>query len=194
MIRNPIALIPYIILAAVLASAALWELPENSAAVSILQSVGGPFHLEDQNGVARSQADFRGHDTLLYFGYTNCPDVCPTTLAAIADAMKQLGPKAARLTPVFVTVDPQRDTPAVLKNYLASFGPQFVGLTGTLKNIRQIAGEYRVYFKKVPLKNGGYAMNHSSVLYLLGPNVKLIAFYDANTDSKTLAGDLVKRL
>jgi protein SCO1/2 len=195
MIRTPLALIPYLFLAAFVAAGALWNLASGTQfTTSVLASVGGPFSLTDQNGQTRTDADFHGRYVLLYFGYTNCPDVCPTTLAAIADAMKQMGTKASRVTPVFVTIDPARDTPKILKTYLTSFGPQFVGLTGSDGEIQKVASEYRVYYARHPLKGGGYAMDHSSELYLIGPNGKLRIFYDAGIDSKTLATDLAKRI
>jgi protein SCO1/2 len=108
--------------------------------------------------------------------------------------MKQMGAKASRVTPVFITVDPARDTPKVLKTYLAAFGPQFVGLTGSAGAIKKVAGEYRVYYARHPLQGGGYSMDHSSELYLLGPGGKLTTFYDAGIDAKTLAADLDKRV
>ncbi len=196
MIRTPLALIPYLFLAAFVVAGALWNLSSGITLQGAIagSAIGGPFMLTDQNGEPKADTDFHGRSVLLYFGYTNCPDVCPTTLAVIADAMKQMGSKAARMTPVFVTIDPARDTPKVLKSYLASFGPQFVGLTGDSEAIKKMAGEYRVYYAKHPLPGGGYAMDHSSELYLLGPDGKLTTFYDAGIDAKTLAADLGKRI
>jgi protein SCO1/2 len=191
-IRTPLAIIPYLFLAAFVAAGALWNLT-NIEKVS-LAGVGGPFALTDQNGQPRTDADYRGKYALIYFGYTNCPDVCPTTLAVIADTMKQLGANAARVTPVFITIDPARDTPKILKPYLASFGPEFVGLTGDEASIKKATEEYRVYSAKHPLKGGGYAMDHSSELYLAGPDGRLVTFYDAGIDSKSLATDLAKKL
>lgn len=195
MIRTPLALIPYLFLAAFVVGGALWNISSGTQfTTTILSSLGGPFSLTGQNGQTKTDADFHGRYVLLYFGYTNCPDVCPTTLAVIADTMKQMGAKAKDLTPVFVTVDPARDTPKVLKNYLSAFGPQFVGLTGSAGAIKKVAGEYRVYYAKRPLKGGGYSMDHSSELYLIGPDGKLRIFYDAGIDAKTLTADLEKRI
>lgn len=195
MIRTPLAFIPYLFLAAFVAAGALWNLSSGTQfTTAMLSSIGGPFALTDQNGQTKTDADFHGHYVLLYFGYTNCPDVCPTTLAVIADTMKHMGVKASDLTPVFVTIDPARDTPRVLKSYLSAFGPQFVGLTGSADAIKKMAGDYRVYYAKHPLKGGGYAMDHSSELYLIGPDGKLRIFYDAGIDAKALAADLDKRL
>jgi len=191
MIRTPQALIPYIFLCAFVAAGALWNLGGATVDASRL---GGPFALTDQDGAPRSDKDFRGHYVLLYFGYSFCPDVCPTTLAMMADALDRLGAKGRRVTPVFVTIDPARDTPKVLKQYLAAFGPSFVGLTGSPASITTVAQEYRVYFARHPLAGGGYAMDHSGVVYLLAPDGNLITFYDAPLDSKALAADLEKRI
>jgi protein SCO1/2 len=195
MIRTPLALIPYLFLAAFVAAGALWNLSSGTQlTTTVLSSVGGPFSLTDQNGNTKTDTDFHGRYVLLYFGYTNCPDVCPTTLAVIADTMKHMGAKAAEMTPVFITIDPARDTPKVLKTYLAAFGPQFVGLTGSAAEIKKVAGDYRVYYAKQPLKGGGYGMNHSSELYLVGPDGKLRTFFDAGIDAKSLASNLDKRI
>jgi protein SCO1/2 len=157
-------------------------------------SAGGPFVLTDQNGHRRSDRDFRGQFVLLYFGYTFCPDVCPTTLQTMADALAKLGPQSVNVTPVFVTIDPERDTPAILKKYLSGFGPRFVGLTGNLAEIARVAHAYRVYFAKHPAPGGGYSVDHSSVLYLLGPDGKLVTVLDATPDSNALAAALRTRL
>ncbi len=110
-------------------------------------AIGGPFSLTDQYGHTRSDKDFAGRYMLIYFGYTNCPDVCPTTLSVIADAMDKLGGDAKKVVPIFITVDPARDTPKALKSYMAAFGPEFIGLTGPMPSIKLVTKEYRVYFK-----------------------------------------------
>jgi protein SCO1/2 len=115
---------------------------------------------------------------LIYFGYSSCPDVCPTTLSLMADALDKLGPRADKVVPIFITIDPERDTPAKLKPYVAAFGPRFVGLTADLATIKKVAGLYRVYLKKEPLPGGNYAMDHSSVIYLMGPDGKFIGYWD----------------
>lgn len=153
-------------------------------------SLGGPFALIDQNGRPKTDRDFHGRWTLLYFGYTYCPDVCPTTLAMIEKALAKMGPPAQAVTPVFVSVDPERDTPSVLKAYLKSFGPQFVGLTGSPAQVAQVAKAYRVYYAKQTLPGGTYAVEHSSVIYLLDPKGRLVKVYDDQTQSADLAKDL----
>src|ERR1043165_8543825 len=121
----------------------IWQSEANVALI------GGPFHLIDQNGQPRSDSDFRGQYLLVFFGYTNCPDVCPTTLQTITTAMDKLGSDAAKVTPVFITVDPERDTPAVLKAYAANFTPRLVALSGNPDAIAAAAKVYRIYYKKV---------------------------------------------
>ncbi len=131
---------------------------------------------------------------LVYFGYTFCPDVCPTTLNAVADAMDKLGPAAARIQPLFITVDPKRDTPAVVKQYTAAFGPNIEGLTGTPAEIAQVAKEYRVYFAEHRTGPGpnDYSMDHSSVLYLMSPSGTFVAPVRADQSGDEIAANLKK--
>jgi protein SCO1/2 len=159
-----------------------------------LASVGGPFALTDQDGRVRSDKDFRGRFMLLYFGYSSCPDVCPTTLQNMANAISGLGSKTARIVPAFITVDPERDTPAVLKKYIGAFGPRFVGLTGSRADIAHVAHAYRVYFAKSPVPGGGYSVDHSGEIYLLGPDGRLVTVYDATASAAALAADLRTRV
>ena len=130
--------------------------------------IGGPFTLQDGNGKPVTDRDFRGKYMLVYFGYTFCPDVCPTTLSAVADAMDKLGPAARALTVVFITVDPQRDTPAQLKSYLSSpsFPKGIIGLTGSPSEIAAAARVYRVYYRKAG-QGAGYSVDHTSIVYLM---------------------------
>jgi protein SCO1 len=157
-------------------------------------TVGGPFTLESSNGKTVTDRDFRGKYMLVYFGYTFCPDVCPTTLNAVADALDKLGPKADALQPVFITVDPKRDTPAVMKQYTAAFTPRLIGLTGTAAQIAKVAKEYRVYYAEHRTGPGpnDYSMDHSSVLYLMGPDGKFVAPLRAEGSGDTLATELRK--
>jgi len=199
MFKTKQALIPYLFLAASVAGGLLWHLSEavprlGHAIVSGQIAVGGPYVLTDQDGRPRSSADFRGTYQLIYFGYTFCPDVCPTTLAIMAAAMDKLGPAQARIVPIFITVDPERDKPAVLKKYLAAFGPRFVGLTGSPEEIAQVEKEYRVFAKKQPLGGGNYGMDHSSVIYLMGRDGKLVSFYDEAASPDDLAKALREKL
>ena len=131
-------------------------------------AIGGPFQLTDQSGKPVTQADFRGRWMLVYFGYTFCPDVCPTELQTIAGALDKLGPDAAKVAPIFITIDPERDTPAVLADYVKLFDKRLIGLTGTAEQIRDVARKYRVYYAKVtPRSASSYLMDHSSFVYLM---------------------------
>jgi len=196
-------LIPYLLLVAALGGALLWWQARQSAGLpgtgqvvtTGTAQVGGPFTLTDQNGRKISARDFRGKYMLVYFGYSMCPDVCPTTLAVMADALGRMGGKGKAIVPVFITIDPERDTPKVLAPYMQSFGDQFVGLTGTQAEIAAVEKEYKVYAKKAPLDPargvaGGYGMDHSSVIYLMGPDGKLVAFWDELVPADRLETEL----
>jgi protein SCO1/2 len=156
-------------------------------------AIGGPFKLTDQNGKLRSDADFRGQYTLVFFGYTNCPDVCPTTLQTLTDAMTDLGPKADKVTPVFITVDPERDTAKSLKDYAANFTPRLVMLTGSPADIAAVAKEYRVYYAKAG-EGPNYAMDHTALIYLMGPDGTYVTHYAPQATADDIAKDLRQRL
>jgi cytochrome oxidase Cu insertion factor (SCO1/SenC/PrrC family) len=200
MLRNRQALIPYLLLVAAMAGGLLWHESElvpglGNSVITGQADVGGPFHLIDQNGKAVSDADYRGRYMLIYFGYSFCPDVCPTTLGVMAQALDRLGPeRARRIVPIFITIDPERDTPKVLAEYMKAFGPSFIGLTGGEPAIKDAEKKYRVYAVKKPLQAGAYGMDHSSVLYLMGPNGKLVNFYDEAISPDDLAKDLRQRI
>jgi protein SCO1/2 len=196
MFKTRPALISYLLLAAIAAAALLWHksanLPKPGGGAQL--ALGGPYLLTDQDGHPRSSSDFRGQYQLIYFGYSSCPDLCPTTLAVMAAALEQLGPSNKRIVPVFITIDPERDQPEVLKSYLAAFGPRFVGLTGTPQQIEGVERQFRVYARKQPSPNGGYSMDHSSVLFLMGPDNKLLSLYDEAASPEALAKDIARRL
>jgi len=156
--------------------------------------VGGPFALQDGNGKQVTDREFRGKYMLVYFGYTFCPDVCPTTLNEVADALDRLGPKADRVQPIFITVDPKRDTPAVVKQYVTAFTPRLIGLTGTPEQIAQAAQAYRVYYAEHRTGTGpdDYSMDHSSILYLMGPDGKFIAPIRADESGTLMSEELSK--
>ena len=159
-------------------------------------AIGGPFTLVDGNGQQVSDRDFRGKFLLIYFGYTFCPDVCPTTLNSVAAAIEQLGGKAANLQPLFITVDPQRDTPPVVKQYAAAFDPRLIGLTGTSEQIAQVANEYDVYYQTHRAGPGtkDYTVDHSSVLYLVGPDGRFIAPIRTDEPADAMATEIAKYL
>ena len=129
-------------------------------------AVGGPFTLTDQNGTRVTEATYRGAPSIVFFGYTHCPDVCPTTLFEISEVLKRL-PSDKRVSALFVSVDPERDTPTALKEYLSSFDPRISGLSGSRPEVDAALKAYRVYSKKQPQENGEYSMDHSSVVYLM---------------------------
>jgi protein SCO1/2 len=181
--RLPVIFLPAALALALVLGFVLWRASDGLPGLGRVvgtgtASIGAPFTLIDQDGHKRRSADFAGRYMLIYFGYAHCPDVCPTTLALMADALAKAGPEASRIVPIFITIDPERDTPAVLKPYVRSFGPRFVGLTGDLKTIIKTAADYRVYVRKHPLENGDYGLDHSSVIYLMGPDGKFVAYWD----------------
>ncbi len=154
-------------------------------------SIGGPFSLVDQDGRAVTQKDVAGHPFLVFFGYTHCPDVCPTTLSDMTEMLQALGP-AEKLTALFITVDPERDTPAVLKQYLSSFDPRISGLTGDPAAVAAAERAYRVYAQKVPTSGGDYSMDHSSVVYLMDKDGRFVNALNLE-QAPQAAADEVKR-
>ena len=158
--------------------------------------IGGPFSLIDQTGQRVTDRDFRGRYMLIYFGYTFCPDVCPASLQVISAALDQLGPDAGKITPVFITLDPARDTPAKLAEYIKSFHPRLVGLTGSPAEVADAVKAYRVYAKKVPGESNpaDYTMDHSSIVFLMGPDGNLVTFAPDTTKVDSLVAQLRKGL
>jgi cytochrome oxidase Cu insertion factor (SCO1/SenC/PrrC family) len=158
--------------------------------------VGGPFTLTDHTGKRVTDQDFRGKFVLMFFGFTNCPDVCPTALQVMAAALDKLGPNAERITPVLVSIDPEHDTPALLAAYVVSFHPRLVGLTGSQSEIDAVAKAYRVYVKKVPdpKSTAGYTMDHSSIIYVMGPDGSYRAHFTHATSPDTMAERLAGML
>lgn len=161
--------------------------PAPAPADDALAGVGGDFTLQGEDGPVASTS-LRGNFVVIYFGYTHCPDVCPTTLSNLAGAFDSL-PAAARahLRALFITIDPERDTPQLTGEYARAFGPAFTGLSGSLSEVTQVAQNYHVYFAKLPERDGGYAMEHSSVLYLLRPDGRLAGFVPADLPPEALA-------
>lgn len=157
-------------------------------------AIGGPFQLIDQNGKPFSDQDMKGKPYLVFFGYTHCPDICPTTLFEMSQLFRKLGPEGNELGAVFITVDPERDTQPVLKDYLASFDPHLRGLTGDQKAIDQAIKDYRVYAKKVPLKDGDYSMDHTAIVYLMDKDGKFVAPFNMQRTAAAEAADLQKYL
>ena len=162
----------------------------NAPLANTSAAIGGPFRLTDQNGNTISDQNLRGHPSLVFFGFTHCPEVCPTALADISQIMDTLGPDAGKLNAVFITVDPERDTPAVLKDYLSSFNPRLIGIGGDADALAAVAKAYRVYYKKVPLKDGDYTMDHTAIVYLMDKNVQFVAPFSLKRRPEDAAADL----
>jgi protein SCO1/2 len=153
-------------------------------------AIGGPFRLTDQNGKSVTEADFKGHPSLVFFGFTNCPEVCPTTLFDISEVLNRLGPDADKVNALFVTIDPERDTPAKLKDYLSSFNPRLIGLGGDPAALAAVAKAYRVYYKKVPQDGGGYTMDHTAIVYLMDKQGAFVAPFSLKRRPEDSAADL----
>ncbi|MDE2401513.1 MAG: SCO family protein [Burkholderiales bacterium] len=146
------------------------------------------FSLKDGDGKTRTLAEFKGKVVFVFFGFTQCPDVCPTTMADLAEVHRRLGPQGDRLQGVFITVDPERDTPAVLKNYVRALDPSFVGLTGSQDQINEAAREFKIFFQKVPTKDGqSYTMDHTAGAFVFDPQgrTRLFARYGLGADALT---------
>ncbi len=152
-------------------------------------SVGGPFTLQDTAGETVTEADFRGRHMLIYFGYTFCPDVCPTELGNISVALNMLEPEVAeQVTPMFITIDPERDTPDILAEYVPLFHENLVGLTGTREQIDQVAQQYRIFFRRVEDPDYTYyLMDHSSFVYLMDESGELVSMFAYGTEPESLA-------
>jgi protein SCO1/2 len=151
---------------------------------------GKELNLTDHNGKPRTLADFRGKVVTIFFGFTHCPDVCPTTLAEMAQVMKDLGPDADKLQVLFVTVDPERDTPQVLKQYVPSFNPSFLGLYGDTAATASAAKGFKVFYQKQPDKNGGYSVDHSAGTFILDRQGRLRLFAQYGAGHAALSHDI----
>jgi protein SCO1/2 len=157
--------------------------------------LGGPFSLTDQAGRAVTEQSYAGRWMLVYFGYSFCPDACPTELGVIATAMDDLGPAADRVVPVFISIDPQRDTPAQLADYVSRFHPRMQGLTGTPEQVAEIARSYRVYYARAPRSpNTDYIMDHSSLIYLVGPDGRVRSLFRPDLKPEEIAAAVSAQL
>ena len=173
-----------------------WNASWIEKSVSGVALIGGPFEMVNQNGAKVTEKDFAGKPALIFFGYTFCPDVCPTELQIMSTTLDQLGDLAKDIQPIFVTIDPERDTPAVLKTYLESFGPSWTGLTGTQEQIRQITHNWHVFYEKRDNKASpqDYLMDHSSFVFLMGADGKFIKHFNYTTDVKAFGQALSEAL
>ena len=158
--------------------------------------IGGPFSLVGADGKPVTDRDFRGRYMLIFFGFTHCPDICPAELQVIAQALEQLGDKAKTVVPIFITLDPERDTPEAMANYVKSFGPNFVGLTGSPEAIAAAAKAYRVAYSQVKNKDsaGDYSVDHSALVYLMDPEGRYVTHFSYGLSADQMAEKLEKSL
>ncbi len=168
--------------------------PRGIAGTMLSSAIGGPFHLVDQNGRPFTEADLKGKWHLVFFGYTHCPDVCPTTLNELSLALERLGEKRDQVGIVMITVDPERDTPDVLKSYIASFDAPVTALSGTREQVAEAAKAYRAYSAKRPSAGGNYELDHSAVIYVMDPQGRFTATFTPDTGADAVAERLRKLL
>jgi protein SCO1/2 len=180
--------------AAALAAIAIVIWPRGGEMAVSPSSIGGSFRLTDQNGRTVTDADFKGKPFLVFFGFTHCPDVCPTALFDMSEAFRRLGPDAEKMSALFISVDPERDTPGKLKDYLQSFHPRISALTGTQAEIDAVTKTYKAYAKKVPLDGGEYTMDHTAIVYLMDREGRFVAPFNLKRPADEAAKDLRRYL
>jgi protein SCO1/2 len=166
-------------------------------AVAPSSAIGGDFTLTDQSGKRVKDADFRGKIMLVFFGFTHCPDICPVTVATMSKVMPLLGNKVDQVVPIFITVDPERDTPKALKEYLANFDKRIIALTGSPKEIKKAADAYKVYFSVAEAskqKNGDYSVDHSTIVYMMDKKGAYIRHFSYDTGEKEIANAILEAL
>jgi len=181
-----------VIAAGVLLALALRETPRGAAGTALASAIGGQFQLIDQNGKPFSDANLKGKWHLIFFGYTHCPDACPTALNEMSLALDRLGIKRDEVRVVFITVDPERDTPDVLKSYVQSFDAPIVALTGAPEAVAQAAKAYRVFYAKHPRADGDYDMDHSAVIYVMNPEGRFTATFTPDSSADAIVQRLQK--
>ncbi|SDH27421.1 protein SCO1/2 [Bradyrhizobium sp. Rc2d] len=157
-------------------------------------AIGGPFQLTDQNGKAVTDKTLKGKPTLIFFGYTHCPDVCPTSLFEISEVLRAMGKEADKVNAIFISVDPERDTPAAMKDYLTSFDPHLEGLSGDPAEVAKVITSYRVYAKKVPTKDGDYTMDHTALVYLMDRDGRFVSPFNLKRSPEESATELKRYL
>jgi len=190
---------PLVIVAAFVGSLAigllvmLWALG-GTRSIATPAAIGGPFQLTDQSGQTVTEKEMQGRPTLIFFGFTHCPDVCPTSLFEISEVLRAMGQDADRVNAYFISVDPERDTADAMKDYLSSFDPHLKGLTGPPQDLAKVISEYRVYAKKVPLKDGDYTMDHTALVYLMDREGKFVAPFNLKRTPDEAATDLKRYL
>jgi len=171
----------------------LWALG-GTRSIATPAAIGGPFQLTDQSGQTVTEKEMQGRPTLIFFGFTHCPDVCPTSLFEISEVLRAMGQDADRVNAYFISVDPERDTADAMKDYLSSFDPHLKGLTGPPQDLAKVISEYRVYARKVPLKDGDYTMDHTALVYLMDREGKFVAPFNLKRTPDEAATDLKRYL
>ena len=192
--RLILPLVVFLAGALALAAAAIITFTPARQGQSGTASVGGPFALTTQDGTTLTDRELRGAPFLVFFGFTHCPDICPTKLFEISETLRAAGSQGAKLRALFVTVDPERDTPAVMKSYLGSFDPRIVGLTGDRAAIDATIKAYRAYSRKVPLKDGDYTMDHTALVYLMGKDGSFIGAFNMERPPAEAAAEWLRHL
>jgi protein SCO1 len=157
-------------------------------------AIGGPFQLTDQSGAVVTEKNLQGKPSLVFFGFTHCPDICPTSLFEMSEILRAMGKDADRVNAYFISVDPERDNKEAMKDYLSSFDPHLKGLTGDPEAISKVLSAYRVYARKVPLKDGDYTMDHTALTYLMDRDGRFVAPFNLNRKPEEAAADLKKYL
>jgi protein SCO1/2 len=196
----PLMLMAVLLVGSVGAGVLLWNLGKIRQADAPIvittgePDIGGAFSLIDQDGGRRSDGDFRGRHMLVFFGFTYCPDICPTTLSILSAALNDIGPLADDIAPIFISVDPDRDTPEILKPYLSAFGSEFVGLTGTKEEVDVAVAAYRAFYQMSGGDNDDYLVDHTTIIYLMDADGKFVTNYDLNMGPDAIAIDLRQRI
>ena len=157
-------------------------------------AIGGPFQLTDQHGKTVTDKSLKGKPSLIFFGYTHCPDVCPTSLFEMSEVLRAMGKDADKVNALFISVDPERDTPATMKEYLSSFDPHLEGLSGDPAETAKVITSYRVYAKKVPTNDGDYTMDHTALIYLMDRNGQFVSPFNLKRTPEEAASELKRYL
>ncbi len=190
---NPILFVIILFAAGFAAAYSIMPL-QHSAQVEGKPLIGGPFSLAATDGKRVTDRDFRGKLMLVFFGYTHCPDACPTELQTMAEVMEKLGPAASEVAPIFISVDPERDTPEALSAYVKNFDPRIIGLTGSPDEVASAAKAYRVYFRKAAGGSGDYTVDHSSFVYLMDQEGNYLTHFLFNTQADAIANTIKSRM
>jgi protein SCO1/2 len=174
--------------------AAAWVTWGTNGRLMPISGVGGPFSLINHRGQPVTEREYLGKPTLVFFGFTHCPDVCPTTLFELTNQLKALGSEGDRLNTIFITVDPERDTPEQLALYLSSFDPRITGLSGTLDDVAAAMKAYRAYARKIPLQQGGYTMDHTATIYMMNSRGEFVGLMNYQEPETTMRAKLRRLL